>query len=301
MTATDLPFWRSSLYVPVNVEKYVAKAHQRGADAIILDLEDSIPVAEKAEARKLVPEAAARAGQNGADIVVRINRPLELAVRDIEAAVCPAVKALLLPKIDSASHLRLLGEVVSVAEARAGIAEGSIRFIPMIETAEAFPRAFEIAAGHPRNIGLTLGGEDFAMATGSLPDPDVFRYPKQHIVFAASAAGVLPFGLIGTVATYSDLDAMRAVIRESRRFGFVGASCIHPSVVPLLNEGFQPDEGEVAGARRVIEGFDEALRQGRASIQVDGKMVDYPVVERAKRLLERSERARQADARRSSA
>lgn len=301
MTATDLPFWRSSLYVPVNVEKYVAKAHQRGADAIILDLEDSIPVAEKAEARKLVPEVAARAGQNGADIVVRINRPLELAVRDIEAAVCPAVKALLLPKIDSASHLRLLGEVVSVAEARAGIAEGSIRFIPMIETAEAFPRAFEIAAGHPRNIGLTLGGEDFAMATGSLPDPDVFRYPKQHIVFAASAAGVLPFGLIGTVATYSDLDAMRAVIRESRRFGFVGASCIHPSVVPLLNEGFQPDEGEVAGARRVIEGFDEALRQGRASIQVDGKMVDYPVVERAKRLLERSERARQADARRSSA
>ena len=294
---TDLPFWRSSLYVPVNVEKYVAKAHQRGADAIILDLEDSIPIAEKAEARKLVPEAAARVAQNGAAVIVRINRPLELAVRDIEAAVGPRVKALMLPKIDSASHLRLLGEVASVAEARAGMAEGTTRFIPMIETAEAFPRAFEIAAGHPRNVGLTLGGEDFATATGSVPEPDVFRYPKQHIIFAASAAGILPLGLIGTVATFSDLDAMRAVISESRRFGFVGASAIHPSVVPLLNEGFQPSEEEVVAARHVIEGFDEAVRNGRASVQVDGKMVDYPVFERAKRLLARSDRARQANAR----
>jgi citrate lyase subunit beta/citryl-CoA lyase len=295
---SELPFWRSSLYVPVNVEKYVAKAHQRGADAIILDLEDSIPVAEKSEARKLVTEAAARVAQGGADVIVRINRPLELAVRDIEAAVGPGVKALMLPKIDSASHLRLLGEVASVAESKAGMAEGTTRFIPMIETAEAFPRAFEIAAGHQRNVGLTLGGEDFAMATGSLPDPDVFRYPKQHIVFAASAAGILPLGLIGTVATYSDLDGMRAVIRESRRFGFVGASAIHPAVVPLLNEGFQPDEEDVASARRVISGFEDAVRQGRASVEIDGKMVDYPVVERARRLLARSERARQADARR---
>lgn len=298
MTATDLPFWRSALYVPVNVEKYVAKAHERGADAIILDIEDSVPVAEKANARKLVPEAAERVSRNGADVIVRINRPLELAVRDIEASVGPGVKALMLPKIDSASHLRLLAEVVSSAEAKAGMPDGATRFIPMIETAEAFPRAFEIAAGHARNVGLTLGGEDFAMATGALPEPDVFRYPKQHIVFAASAAGILPLGLIGTVATYSDLDAMRAVIRESRRFGFVGASCIHPSVVPLLNEGFRPDEGEVAAARRVIEGFDEALRQGRASIEVDGKMIDYPVVERAKRLLVRHNRAAEAESRR---
>jgi citrate lyase subunit beta/citryl-CoA lyase len=297
MTTPDLPFWRSSLYVPVNVEKYVAKAHQRGADAIILDLEDSIPVAEKAEARNLVPEAAARAGRNGADIIVRINRPLELAVRDIEAAIGPGVKALMLPKIDSASHLRLLGEVASVAEARAGMAEETTRFIPMIETAEAFPRVFEIAAGHPRNVGLTLGGEDFAAATGSLPDPDVFRFPKQQIVIAASAARILPFGLIGTVATYSDLDGMREVIRQSRRFGFVGAACIHPAVVPLLNEGFQPSEDEVAGARRVVEGFERAVGAGRASVEVDGKMVDYPVVERARRLLAQSERARAADAR----
>lgn len=302
MTATDLtdglPFWRSSLYVPVNVEKYVAKAHERGADAIILDLEDSIPVAEKAAARKLIPEAARRVAQSGADVIVRINRPLELAVRDIEAAVGPGVKALMLPKIDSASHLRLLGEVVSVAEAGAGMGDGTTRFIPMIETAEAFPRAFEIAAGHSRNVGLTLGGEDFAMATGTMPDPEVFRYPKQHIVIAASAAGILPLGLIGTVATFSDLDAMREVIRQSRRFGFVGAAAIHPAVVPLLNDGFRPDAGEVEGARRAISGFDEAVHNGRASVTVDGKMVDYPVVERARRLLARHDLAEQASARR---
>lgn len=300
MTATDLPFWRSSLYVPISVEKYVAKAHQRGADAIILDLEDSIAIAEKAAARKLVPEAAVRAGQSGADVTVRINRPLELAVRDIEAAVCPAVKALQLPKIDSASHLRLLAEVTSVAEAKAGIPDGTTKFVPMIETAAAFPRAFEIAAGHPRNIGLALGGEDFAMDTGSEPDPEIFLYPKQQIIIAAAAAGILPLGLIGTVANYSDHNAMREVIRQSRRFGFVGSACIHPDVVPLLNEGFQPDAEEVESARRIITGFEGAVRHGRASVQVDGKMVDYPVVERARRLLARSKRAGQADARQSS-
>lgn len=298
MTATNLPFWRSSLYVPVNVEKYVAKAHERGADAVILDLEDAVPVAEKANARTLVAEAARRVARNGADVIVRINRPLELAIRDIESAVGPGVQALMLPKIDSASHLRLLAEVASAAEAKAGMPDGATRFVPMIETPEAFPRAFEIAAGHPRNVGLTLGGEDFAMATGSVPEPDVFRYPKQHIIFAATAAGILPFGLIGTVAGYSDLDAMRQVVRESRRFGFVGAACIHPSVVALLNEGFSPGGDEVAEARRVIAGFDRALKDGRASIEVDGKMIDYPVAERARRLLARHERALEADARR---
>lgn len=300
MTAIDLPFWRSSLYVPVNVEKYVAKAHLRGADAIILDLEDSVAVADKEAARRLVPDAAASVGRNGADVIVRINRPLELAVRDIEAAVTPAVQALMVPKVDSASHVRLLAEVAAAAEARAGMAEGSTRFVVMVETAEAFPRAYEIAAAHPRNVGITLGGEDFALATGSLPEPDILLYPKQQIVLAASAARILPLGLIGTVAEYSDLEACRAVIARSRRFGFVGAACIHPMVVPLLNAGFQPTEDEIAGARRVVAAFDAAERAGRASAEVDGRMIDIPVVERARALLARSARARRAEARESS-
>jgi citrate lyase subunit beta / citryl-CoA lyase len=292
MDGADLPVWRSSLYVPVNVERYVSKAHTRGADAIILDLEDSIAVADKASARGLVADAAARAGRNGADILVRINRPLELAVRDIESVVSPAVKALLLPKIESGSHVRLLAEVTAAAEAKAGMRDGSTRFVVMVETAEAFPHMFEIAAAHPRNVGITLGGEDFALATGSEPDPDVLLYPKQQVVIAASAARIMPLGVIGTVADYQDVEGYRAAIARSRRFGFAGAACIHPAIVPLLNAGFQPSEGEVETAERIITAFAEAERSGRASAEVGGKMIDIPVVERAKRLLARAEQAR---------
>lgn len=292
MTHTDLPVWRSSLYVPVNVEKYVGKAHLRGADAIILDLEDSVAVADKAAARRLVPDAAAKVGRNGADVLVRINRPLQLAVPDIRAVVSPAVRALMLPKIESASHVRLLAEVAAAAEAEAGMHEGTTRFVAMVETAEAFPHIYEIAAAHPRIVGLTLGGEDFALSTGSQPDPDVLLYPKQQVVIAANAAGVLPLGMIGTVADYQDLEGYRAMIARSRRFGFLGAACIHPAIVPLLNEGFQPSDAEIDSATRIIAAFEQAERSGRASAEVDGKMIDIPVVERAKRLLVRGERTR---------
>ena len=104
-----LPVWRSLLYVPANVERFVARAHERGADGIILDLEDSVPLAEKASARAGVQAAAERVGQAGADVLVRVNQPLRLAVRDIEASVSPAVAALALPKLAGPDHVRLLG------------------------------------------------------------------------------------------------------------------------------------------------------------------------------------------------
>jgi len=282
---SDAPVWRSMLFVPVNVPKYVAKAQLRGADGIILDLEDSIAAADKAAARGMIEAAAAVCGKGGADILVRINRPLDLAVRDIEAVVSPSVAALLLPKIDSAGHVRLLAELVDEVESRRGMARGHTRFIVMVETAAAFPRIWEIAAAHPRNVALNLGAEDFALSTGSQPDPDVLLYPMQQAVLAACAAGISPFGTIGTVADYKDLAAYRETIRRSRRFGFQGASCIHPDIVPLLNEGFSPTEAELAGARRVVTAYAKAQAEGRGSIEVDGKMIDVPVVERAQRLV----------------
>ena len=281
----ELPLWRSLLFVPVNVSKYVEKAHARGADGIILDLEDSVAPADKDSARTMVADAARVAAQGSADILVRINQPIELAVRDLEAIVSPAIKGLLLPKIDSASHVRLLAELVDRLEAKSGMTMGHTKFVAMVETAAAFPRLFEIAAAHPRVVGLSLGGEDFALSTGSLPDPDVLLYPKQQVVLAASAAGILPMGVIGTVATYQDVDGYREAVRKSRRFGFRGSACIHPAIVPMLNEGFSPTQEEIASAERMIVAFDKAKAEGRGSIEVDGKMIDIPIVERAERLL----------------
>lgn len=293
MTASpesELPVWRSLLYVPVNVDKFVDKAHTRGADAIILDLEDSIPPSEKDRARTLVEDAAAKVGRLGADVMVRINRPIGMAVRDIEACVSPAVNALQLPKISSADHVRLLAEHVSELEAARGMRIGTTRFVAMVETANAFFSMHAIANAHPRMVSVLLGGEDFAMDVGFKPDPDVYRYPKQHTMLAARAAGLIPLGLIGTVADYSDNDAFLATVRESARFGMEGASCIHPKNVPILNLGFTPDPDEVGYARRIIQQDAAAAAEGRGSWELDGKMIDIPVVERARRLVARADR-----------
>ncbi len=282
--------WRSLLYVPVNVERYVDKAHTRGADGIILDLEDSVSPSQKAEARRMIQDAAVKVARNGADVLVRINRELALAVRDIEAAVSPLIQALKLPKIQSADHVKLLDELVSELEVARGMPVGSTRLIPMVETADSFFAIDKIAKASPRVATVLLGGEDFALDCGFVPDPEVYLYPKQQSLFAARAAGLTPMGLIGTVADYSDLDAFRAVVRHSAKFGFEGASCIHPANVPILNEEFSPPEAAVAQARKIVAADAENLAAGRGSFELDGKMIDIPIVIRAQRLIDRAER-----------
>jgi citrate lyase subunit beta/citryl-CoA lyase len=284
------PSWRSLLYVPVNVDRYVDKAHTRGADGIILDLEDSVPPSQKDAARKMVQGAAQKVARNGADVLVRINRELELAVRDIEASVSPLVQALKLPKIQSADHVKLLAELVGNLEVARGMPEGWTRLVPMVETADAFFTINDIAKASPRIVTVVLGGEDFALDCGFVPDPEVYLYPKQQSLFAARAAGLTPMGLIGTVADYSDLDAFRAVVRHSAKFGFEGASCIHPANVSILNEEFSPPEAAVAQARKIIVADAKNTAAGRGSFELDGKMIDIPVVIRAQRLIARAQR-----------
>ena len=283
----SLPIWRSLLFVPVTARRFIDGAARRGADAIILDLEDSVAASEKDRARELVPEAAMIVSRGGADVVVRINRPLRIAVRDIESAVGPGVLALALPKTESADHVRLLAEVVDEIEAQRGIVPGTTRLIAMVETAAAFFHLAEIAAAHPRLCALTLGAEDFATSAGILPDAEPLSMPKQMAVFAARAAGIMPLGFIGSIAEFHDLDGFRQTIRRSRRFGFIGASVIYPSQVPILNEEFRPTAAEVDHARRVLAAYDKALADGVGAVTVDGKMIDVPVVERARLLVER--------------
>ncbi|HET9147708.1 MAG TPA: CoA ester lyase [Acetobacteraceae bacterium] len=283
----NLPVWRSMLFVPVIVERFVARAAERGADALILDLEDSIPPGEKERARRLVPEAAKRAGARGADVLVRVNRPWRLLVRDLEAAIGPDVYGLMLPKIESASHLRLIAETVDELEAERGVAPGHTRLIAMLETPGSIFRAQEIAAAHPRLAAVTVGSEDLALGVGMLPEAEGLLFPKQQAIFAARAAGILPLGFLGTVADFADLDVFRAVIRRSRRLGFMGASVIHPSQVAILNEEFSPEPAEVERARRMVSAYDEAMARGLGAVTFEGRMIDVPVVLRARDVLAR--------------
>jgi len=292
----ELPVWRSLMYVPVNVEKFIDKAHTRGADVIQLDLEDAVPPAEKEKARTLVEKNAARVRRGGADVVVRINQPLSLAVRDIEHSICPDVNGIAITKADSASHVRLLDQLVTELETKRGMAVGHTQFLTMIETADAFTRIDEIPRASPRTVGMLIGGEDFALDMNAQPDGDVLLHPKQRMIIAARAAGVMPLGFIGTVADFSDWDKFRLMVRRARRFGFDGTGCIHPGQVKIVNEEYTPSTEEVAYARKVIQMDKEAAAAGRGSFQIDGKMIDIPVVVRAERLIRRYEAIRQREA-----
>jgi citrate lyase subunit beta/citryl-CoA lyase len=283
----DLPVWRSLLFVPVTQRRFVDGAAKRGADGIILDLEDSVAASEKERARMLVPEAAQIVSRGGADVIVRINRPLRMTVRDLEAVIGPGIHAIALPKAESAEHVQLVAEIMDEIEAERGMTIGTTKILGMVETASAFFRIAEIAKASPRLVALTLGAEDFALSAGMLPEAEGLFMPKQTCVFAARAAGILPMGFVGTVAEFHDLDAFRETVRRSRRIGFMGASVIHPSQLAILNEEFRPAATEIDHASRVVAAYDKALAEGVGAVTVDGKMIDVPVVERAKALLER--------------
>jgi len=285
----ELPVWRSLMYVPVNVEKFVDKAHTRGADVIQLDIEDSVPPAEKANARKLVEKNAARVRRGGADVVVRINQPLALAVRDIEHSICPDVNGLAITKVSGVSHVQLLDELVSELEQKRGMTVGHTKFIGMIETPEAFFKIREITTASSRMVACNIGGEDFALNCNMQPTGDALFYPKQHMIIAANAAGIMPLGFVDSVATFGDWENFRKMVRRSRDFGFMGAGCIHPGQVTIVNEEYKPSAAEVEYARKVIALDKEAAAAGRGSFALDGKMIDIPIIVRAERLLRRFE------------
>ena len=277
--------WRSLLFVPVLSEKFLRGAAGRGADAIQLDLEDSIPPAEKQAAREAVAAAAERLAAEGCEVVVRINRPWRMAVRDMEASVHPDVCALTLPKVPHAGHVRAVAEVLDELERERGVTPGHTLLIAMIETAEGVTNAEAIAQAHPRLCGMIVGAEDLAVDLNMRPTPDALRHANLRVLTAARAAGIAPLGFVGSLADFSDLDALRTRIAEARDLGFSGAFAIHPAQVAVMNEGFSPSREEVARAEALTTAFDQALAEGRGAFSFEGKMIDLPVIQQARIVL----------------
>lgn len=254
---------RSLLYVPAHAERFIARAHERGADAIILDLEDAVPEADKDSARDRLAETVARVGQAGAQVFVRLNAGGRRAA-DAAAATAAGAAGLVLAKAE-----------------REELERFALPLIAMLETPAAVLEARDYAA-HRAVMGLVVGGEDLATALGAAPTPEVLRTPKLLVHYAAKAEGKLSFGLLRSVADYADLAAIEAAAAEARQHGFDGATCIHPSAVSILNRAFTPTPAERDWARRVLAA---ATTQGGAFV-VDGRMVDAPVIARARRMLE---------------
>jgi citrate lyase subunit beta / citryl-CoA lyase len=271
---------RSLLYVPASSEKFLAHAHERGADALIFDLEDAVAPREKLRARARLKEAVPSAGRNGAKVFVRINAG-ELALDDAEAACRAGAFGLFVPKVRAPADLTRIDAHLE------RIAQGGQRpvLVAMLEDPGAVLDARTIAAASARLFALVTGGEDLATAMGAEPTPEVLRLPKLMVHLAAKAAGLASFGLLRSVADFRDVEGVKRAAREARSFGFDGATCIHPSLVPILNEAFSPSAEEIERARRVVAAFDAAQAGGQGAFVFDGKMVDEPVVARARALL----------------
>ncbi len=288
MEKLHYPGWRSALFIPVHIEKFVAKAHTRGADAYILDLEDSVPLAQKAEARECVIPAARQVSRDGAAALVRINQDHAMAIEDLDASVHEAVSAIVVPKVESAEFLHFLADRLCELEQLRGLPAGHTGMIAMIESVAAMPHLDAIASAHARVLAMTIGSEDFSATAGMVPNPETLYGPSQMLAFACRRAGIVPLGFPGSIADYSDIDAFRGIVGKARDLGFAGAFCIHPKQVAVLNEVLTASEEELNEARELVACFDAALKEGKGAAEFKGKMIDLPVVERARELLRSS-------------
>lgn len=292
---------RSNLIMPVNQRRFLEKAYQRGADAITIDLEDSVPPSEKERARQLVKEAIPLVARGGADVLVRINR--SSVMEDLEASIYPGLSGIAYPKAESAAELQEADQIIGKLERARGIPAGSVKLAVSVETALGVLKAWEVAQACPRIISLHVGTEDLATDLGieATVQGEELLLAKSQIILIARAAGIIPMGLMGTLADFRDLEGLKKSAREAYRRGFRGASIIHPSQVPICNEAYAPTEAEIAYAKRVIEAFEAAVAQGTAAVAIEGRMIDIPVAEKARRLLARAEAIAQKEAQKAEA
>ncbi|MBI4587372.1 MAG: CoA ester lyase [Candidatus Rokubacteria bacterium] len=279
---------RSLLFAPGNEPRKVSKVATFGADAIILDLEDAVPDAEKLATRPLV--RAALAELRGPLVCVRINAfRTGLAPGDVDAVVAQGLDAIVLPKAETAEEISVLEMLLAAAELREGLPAGHVRILPIVETARGLLNASAVAAASPRVLTLAFGSGDFTRdlelpsIRWSLEGAELF-YARAKLVVDARAAG-RPRPLDGPYVAVRDAKGFEEDCRTARRLGFQGKICIHPLQVAAANRIFAPDPDEVAFCRRVVEAFKTAEARGSASITVDGIFVDYPIVEKAERII----------------
>lgn len=279
------PVWRSLQYVPAHVEKYAASPRILEADAIILDLQDAVPAAAKERARIMAAEVAPRLAGKGPDILVRINEG-KTGRADLEAVAGAAVRAIVVPQVRTVREIRAVDRLLSEIEARRGLRPGSVGLLPLIESASGLVRMAEIAAASPRIVAMNLGNEDLAADLGVEPAADALMVARQLLVIAAVAADALPLGLVGSGSGFRDLDSYRALAAQSRRMGSKGASCIHPSQVAVLNDVFTPSAAECDWATAVLAAAGAADPE-RGAFAFEGRMIDAPVLARARDVLAR--------------
>ncbi|MBI1942862.1 MAG: CoA ester lyase [Betaproteobacteria bacterium] len=284
---------RSFLFAPGNHARRVEKAFLLGADAVILDLEDSVALAEKQAARRPVAEALARPRKCRG--YVRVNAMgSPFCFRDLAEVIGKGVDGVVLPKTESAADLHAIDWLIANLERERGLPVGAIDLIPTIETAAGLTRIDRVLqarslkpySGTWRVRRVAFGAADYSHDLGLAPSAEEteLAHARARLVLASRAAGV-EGPLDSPWFRLKDAEGLRRAVERSRRMGFQGRLCIHPEQIAVVNEGYAPSAAEIARAERIIAAFREAEAKGAAAVQVDGQMVDYPVVHQAERLL----------------
>lgn len=275
---------KTVLFVPVLAEKHLAKASERGADAIVLDLEDSIAPDSKLKARESLGDAVAFLKKNNTEVWVRVNNMPELLAADLAATVQDGVNGVMISKVERALGLTSITSEISRLETARGMAANHTGICATLETPAGVLAAASIAAV-PRLKALAFGGEDFAASLGIEPRHSALKAPGQMVVLAAASQGLESWGVIGSIANHSNMTRFAREVRLSRALGTTTVICIHPKQVETANAIFN-DAADKAWAEDVIRTYDAAKARGEGSISVDGQMIDEAVYVRAKKMLE---------------
>ena len=277
---------RSLIFVPGNRPNMLEKARSFDADVVVADLEDSVPPAEKANAREIVGKLAPALSGRGRKVMVRLNSLDTGLTRDeLAAVVGPHLYGVSIGKGESAQDIRECDRLMDAAEAEAGLEPGTLKLIPWIENARAVMAMEEMAAASARVVALAFGAEDYTddMGIQRTDEGQEVYMPRAMVAIAARAAGLS--ALDSPYVRYQDPEGLRRDVGLVRGLGYRGKFAIHPAQIDIINEMFSPGREELEYARRVVQVWEEAESAGKGSTSLDGNMIDVPVVKRARNLL----------------
>jgi citrate lyase subunit beta / citryl-CoA lyase len=277
---------RSRLYLPGSAPKYFINAALHGPDAIILDLEDSVHQDEKDAARILVRNTLRAIDFGSCERMVRINQ-LPLGLEDLAEIVSQAPDLVLIPKVERPEQVGEADRLIGELKLSHGI-DRAIWLMPILESAIGIENAFAIATVTPNVCALTIGLEDYTADLGVVKTLEgrESQYARTRVINAAKAAGIQAIDSV--FSDVGDLSGLRHWGEDSRALGFEGMGCIHPSQIPVIHEAFAPSQVEVEKALKIVAAFEEAQQRGLSVVSLGSKMIDPPVVERARKLVARA-------------
>ncbi len=282
---------RSLLFVPGNRPNMFEKALGFSPDVFVPDLEDSVPTDEKANARAVAASFLAKLSDTGSLVIPRVNSlDTGLLEQDLAAIITPKIYGLSIGKVQTVQEIAEICGLIEPLEQKAGLAAGRLKLIPWIESAKAIVNAYEICSSSKRIIAVAFGAEDFTndMGIERTDDDSEIAYARSAVCIAARAADVV--ALDTPYFGFRDTDGLQRDANTAKKQGFKGKFAIHPAQIDIINATFSPSPQEVEHAKRVLAAFEAAEHQGRGSTSLNGKVIDVPVVKRARAILEMADR-----------